>query len=279
MNSRSLSDIMKTAHQAEMAEGDFMGDDGLLRCGKCGEPKEMILNGFNGEEPYKMGVMCQCELDTLREREEAEKRASRARDAAKHRGECFAFDVLKAMTFSVDDRSNPKVTGLCESFAEKFAEAKKLKAGLLLYGAVGGGKTFHAACIANAVIDEGYSARFTNLSTLASQMGANFGRDKQRILNEICRYDLVVLDDLGIERSTEAMSENAYQIVNALYMAGVVLIFTTNVDKKAMQEETDPALQRIYSRIFERCQPVKVDTPDRRRKITGEKLEFYKSLM
>ena len=266
------------------ASGDWRDEDGILRCGRCGEPKESrqrmpeALRGMFGE--YKaLPILCRCEIDRQeRERRDIED-AERRKAIDKAREECFPYPQLRGCTLEADDRKNTGMTKVCQRFVERFHEFEEQGAGLLLYGAVGGGKTFHAASIANGVIDQGDTALFTSLSTLGARMSANYGNDRLRVLSEICDYDLVVLDDLGIERSTDAMNENVYQIVNALYQSRTVVVFTTNMSPHGMMQETDPNRQRIYSRIFEMAQPVEVKGADRRRQVSEERAALYRGLV
>lgn len=285
--SSAFDDVMRGAMEASATSesaGDWRDEDGILRCGRCGQPKETrqempeALRAKFGD--YRLlPILCGCELERQeRERrdiEDAERR--KAVDAA--RDACFPYPQLKACTLEADDRKNPGMTKVCQRFVERFHDFEERGAGLLFYGAVGGGKTFHAASIANGVIDQGDSALFTSLSTLGARMSANYGRDRLRVLEEICDHDLVVLDDLGIERSTDAMNENVYQIVNALYLSRTVVVFTTNVSPSSMMQETDPNRQRIYSRIFEMAQPVEVKGADRRRQVSEERAALYRGLV
>lgn len=281
-----FTEVLSGAVQAAASQGagDWRDESGILRCGKCGFPKETrqhmpeALREMFGE--YKtLPILCRCEV----ERQEAERleieNRERAEAVERARDACFPYPTLKGWTFKSDDGKNPGMTKVCRRFVERFPEFEDAGAGLLLYGAVGGGKTFHAATIANGVIDGGDSALFTSLSTLGARMSANFGNDRLRVLQEICDYNLVVIDDLGIERSTDAMNENVYQIVNALYSSRTVTVFTTNISPASMMSEADPNRQRIYSRIFEMCQPVEVNGADRRREVSAERAALYKSLV
>ena len=283
----SFTDVLETAIQGAQStktEGDYVGNDGLLHCGKCGEPKETEQPMPEALWPRfgktrKLPILCKCENEKAEQikREEEERERTEATKAAREK--CFPYPALQDMTFKTDDGKNAGISKLCRRFVDKFEEFKAAGAGLLMYGAVGSGKTFHAATIANGVIDRGYTALFTSISTLGARMTANYGSNKLEILQDICKYNLVILDDLGIERTTDAMNENVYQIVNALYSNKNTLIFTTNLDPGAMLAETDPNRQRIYSRIFEMCQPVEVKGTDRRREVSEQRAALYKSLI
>ena len=63
---------------------------------------------------------------------------------------------------------------------------------------------------------------------------------------------LLILDDFGIERSTEYALEQIYNIINARYLKSKPTIITTNLNFKDIEtEQEDVMLGRIYSRIKE----------------------------
>lgn len=269
--------------KAVMADGDFIGDDGLLHCGKCGGAKETLqqmpetMRARFGDT-RKLPILCDCERERLAEMEAEAESQKREAEVSKARRACFPYESMWTMDFEHDDGGDAETSRICRKYAEEFERFAEVSGGLLFYGAVGTGKTFHAATIANALLDKGKKVLFTSLSTLGNRMSATFS-GKQEVLADVCRYDAVVLDDLGIERSTPAMSENVYQIVNCLYQSGTVVIATTNMEPKEMAANQDPDKQRIYSRIFEMCRPVAVHGSDRRRGKSREKAGIYRDLL
>lgn len=268
---------------AMVTKADFIGDDGLMHCGICGEPKEMraaqvVINGSR-TAPKTFPVQCACERAesdrAIREHEERERRARIERNRVK----CFPHLSMHDMDFAHDDSPEDKVSQMCRRYAGSFARFRDAGAGLIFHGPVGTGKTFYAAAIANQLVTDGYKVLFTSLSTLGGRMQADYGRDKLDILRDICKMDCVVLDDLGIERTTPTMSENVYQVINALYQSGTVMIFTTNADFKAMAQDREPDKLRIYSRIFECCKAVEVKGTDRRKAKAKEKAALFKDVL
>lgn len=267
--------VISALPQATANPGDYT-EGGILHCGACGEPKEQIVSLLGSE--HRMARECRCERTERETAEERDRLAKRAERAEQFRAECFPFDALRRMTFESDDMSNAKVSERCRRYADNFARAKAEKAGLLFYGSVGGGKTYHAASIANRVIDMGHSAIFTSIARISADMSAARFTGASKVLSDVMAHDLVILDDLGTERTTETAREQTNEIVDALSLSACVPIITTNMDIKAMQGETDPTLQRVYSRIFGMCQPVKVEHTDRRLEVGDGKADFYRSI-
>ena len=263
--------------RVEMRPGDYV-EDGLIHCGTCHEPRQTVFEAYGKIPEQLIPRSCACDREREAMEADAARLAKRAEQAERFRDECFPFDSLKRMTFENDDRGNAKVTERCERYAERFEEAKCQRAGLLFWGSVGGGKTYHAASIANRVIDMGYSAVFTSITRVSAEMTAQRFSGASKVLSELLRHEMVVLDDLGTERTTETAREQANEIVDALSMSACVPIITTNMSVEAMQAETDPTLQRIYSRIFGMCQPVRVEHADRRLSVSEGRVDFYKSI-
>ena len=63
---------------------------------------------------------------------------------------------------------------------EKRVKAENL--GLLLWGDVGTGKSFVAACIVNALLEQGIPVLMTNFSKILNQMGAMYSEERYRYI-------------------------------------------------------------------------------------------------
>ena len=156
----------------------------------------------------------------------------------------------------------PKAYDIALGFAEKFDENNG--EGLLFTGDVGTGKTHLAACIANALIDEGYKVLMTNFASLTNKIQGMF-EGKQEFINDLNRYSLLILDDLGAERKSEFMQEMVFNIIDSRYRSGLPFIITTNLTMDEIKKPQEIGYSRIYDRILERCFPVEVAGGSRRR--------------
>ena len=170
---------------------------------------------------------------------------------------------MREYTFKNDDRANPKVTKIAKNFVDNFEAFKANGKGIVFCGGVGTGKTYMASCIANAIIDQGYTALVTNFAKIVNTLSGMY-QGKQEYIDSLCRYDLLVIDDLATERNTEYMNEIVYTIIDSRYRSHKPLIVTTNLSYGAIRNPNDVNKQRIYSRITEMCYPVAVEGKDRR---------------
>lgn len=167
---------------------------------------------------------------------------------------CFDDSALYDWTFDNDNGKNP-VMKVAKSYVDKWADALSNNVGLLLWGDVGTGKTFFAACIANALIEKNVSVRMTNFSSLLNDLFSE--SDKNKYLNRLDDHNLLIIDDLGIERGTEYALEQVYNIIDTRYKSGRPLIITTNLTLEELNCPTDVQHKRIYDRVLGICVPVK----------------------
>ncbi len=239
-------------------ESEYMGEDGLLHCSVCGKAVQTEIE-FLGKKKL-VRCICECTEKEL----EAKKQEERQREYERVRRICFAETNMKNWTFENDDHSNESISQAMEKYVEDFEYFKKESKGLLLHGTVGTGKTFYAACIANALIDKGYQVLMTNFATLTNEIQGTF-EGKQEYINSLNRYTLLIIDDLGAERKSEYMLEMIFNIIDSRYRSGLPFIITTNLSTNEIKKTDDINYSRIYDRILERCFPVEVSGASKRR--------------
>ena len=273
----ALNGIEKTAAEAIKAEqGDYYGDDGLLYCGKCNTPKQTRVSIFGRERtPF---CLCKCEAEK-RDREEAErKRIEFERRVRDLRRMGFPESDMQNWTFANDDGTNEKISTVARNYVENFGKMQEDGKGLLLFGKTGTGKSFAAACIANALIDKGYPVLMTNFARIRGTLQGLFD-GRQEYLDSFNRFPLLILDDLAAESKSEYMQEIVYEVINNRYLAGLPLIVTTNLTADELKHPADVTNQRTFSRLFEMCLPIEVAGTDRRRDALKEAHAEYKDIL
>jgi DNA replication protein DnaC len=140
--------------------------------------------------------------------------------------------------------------------------------GLWLAGGPGTGKTAAAAMIARMSHENGLHATWHNVLKLLWDFQETYEQDSpERRVNElidhIARFDLVVLDDIGIPRGTPWALEALYALLNELFERERSVVVTTYLTEAQIDERYDLS---IGSRISEICgQPLVIPGYDLRR--------------
>lgn len=267
----------RISRQYSEHEGDYRNGNGLLMCGKCHSEKECILTKPDGTTKT---VHCACKCSVAQHEKEAEEKRKRDRmqylDSMRRTG--FPDAEMREWTFAKSDHTDQRNENIARKYVANFDAMRKQGTGLLLCGQVGTGKSFLAACIANELINQGTPCLMTNFSRIISRVSEKFGGD-QKYLDDLNRFDLLIIDDLGAERDTEFTWEKVMNVIDARYRAGLPLIITTNFGPKDFADRGDIRRQRVFSRLKEMCILLEVKGTDRRSKKMQDKLETAKSLL
>src|SRR6202158_1110591 len=158
--------------------------------------------------------------------------------------------------------------------AERVAEAfPALTRGLLLEGQPGVGKTHLAVAVLKQVIQTSgargvfYDTRDL-LRIIRSTYDPSIRTTELEVLQPVMRADLLVLDDLGAEKTSEWVDETMNLIVNTRYNERRLTIFTSNY--LDIPDDTDPNSllfrigHRMRSRLHEMCEFEAMDGADYR---------------
>lgn len=121
--------------------------------------------------------------------------------------------------------------------------------GLFMIGGTGLGKTHLSLAIANEVIFRGFSVVYGSTPELLrkiqkEQFSKNESVDTMMLLTDC---DLLILDDLGAENSSEYTASLLYEIINARQSRSLPMIINTNLDENGLKQRYQ---DRLWSRMF-----------------------------
>lgn len=254
-------EVIQTALRIPMKEDEYRDPaDGLLRCKVCGEQRQTAV-----QFPHTLMTprcMCRCQREAETRRREAEKRHERLERIRQRKQHGLRDLSLFDYTFAHDSGENP-VMEKAYAYVRNWEDAYRNNTGLLLFGDVGTGKSFFAACIANALLEQDIPVLMTSFPRILNS-GWSF-EDRAYFLSRLKDYDLLILDDLGAERGSDYALEQVYSVVDARYRSRKPMIVTTNLKLSEMKNPRDIEHGRIFSRILERCAPILFEGKDFRR--------------
>ena len=248
--------------------------DGEICCKHCGGIRQRRLILFGTEQIVE--CLCDCETEQ-RDREEAQaKRRARMAEIRQLKADGLRDASLKRCTFENDLCYQPERAKL-RAYAEQFPEMLKSGAGLLLWGDVGTGKTFLAACVANYLLDRNVPVLITGTGELLNQLMGIYPSERSDFLKSLNAYSLLILDDLGVEHRSEFAMTQMFHIVDGRCRTGKPLIVTTNLTLQELKNPPDLAHARIYDRLLEMCTPIRINGQNIRQLRAQEQMKEMKA--
>ena len=138
-------------------------------------------------------------------------------------------------------------------FAESFPAVSK---GICLIGPHGIGKTHLAVATLRAAIAGGSPALFYEVSDLLRVIRSTYNpltkTAEMDVLQPLLKVPLLVLDDVGKEKTSEWVEETMTFIVNSRYNDRLVTIFTSNYEDTPDIDALDSLRVRVGSRMYSR---------------------------
>lgn len=266
--------IEKKAEQNSVKnEVDYIGEDGLLVCGYCHTAKQARIPRFVGSidfgEDKVVSSMCKCESERYEAEKEKYRKAALIRDLKKEVFPACKYNSnpdkdMSNWTFANDKGYQPELMKKAANYVKNFEYYKSIGKGMLFYGEPGVGKSYTAACIANALVNQGISCIMTSFGHIASELQSTY--DKHNYYSELNNCSLLILDDLAAERDTEYMKEIIHTVINNRLSTGLPMIITSNLTNAELRNPAGMKDKRLFSRLFEVCHLVNVKGEDLRKK-------------
>lgn len=252
----------------------------IVNCEKCKEPinKKIVLLG---RERIVL-IACRCRREEFQarkikdENEEKKSRLKKLMESSLMKG-----DALEKKFETWDfTKGSQKMYNISFKYAENFNMAKKNNLGLLIYGNCGNGKSHMSFCIANKLLDSGYSVVCTSIEALLNKIKKSFNtwgsEGEIETLNSLSNADLLILDDLGTENITDWSLSKIYNIIDSRYRNKLPLIITTNLKINDLENTYG---KRTIDRINEMCTFYHNDGPSIRKEIGKAKNELWKEIL
>lgn len=126
----------------------------------------------------------------------------------------------------------------------------------------GTGKSGLASGILRQALISGYRGRFYNVQNLLDELYASLAdRSTPRLLMRLCRYDLLLLDELGYLTLTPEQMNSFFKLMKERYEAGRPTIITTNLAFEHWYDILQPKsmVDALLDRLRHRCCIIPLD--------------------
>lgn len=253
--------------------------DEIPYCQMCDSPKQSLIwfgdkEGIHGD--WRMvGHLCKCET-LQRDAKTDEKRNQIKKEYMnKLKTKGIQDEALRSQTFESDNGRQENMY-IAKSYAESFVkDFLEYGLGFIFWGNVGTGKTFAASCIANYLVERHVPVLMTSFSRIMNEVWN--AKDKDGYYKNFNKYDLLIIDDLGVERGTNYAMEQVYTVIDERIRSKKPMLITTNLDIKQLKNPESIEEKRIYSRILQVCAPIAFKGENLRELESREHLDFIKS--
>ena len=179
------------------------------------------------------------ELDKQNQRARSEKIFGRAGIQDLHRSCTFA-------NYQVSGDGQRKAMSLAKSFAQNFGTGF---ASFVFSGAPGTGKNHLAAAIGNHLLAGGNSVLVVTIPDLMLRVREchDGGQSEASLLDDLCRVDLLILDEVGIQRGSSGEKVILNQVIDRRLSSMRPVGILTNLNYQALSET-------LGARIIDRLQ-------------------------
>ena len=269
---------MKELHSILSApdQGEHLGEDGLIHCDRCGAARQVRLP--LGDRTQTVRCLCPCQQTQLDSQRQQLRRQEELDRFARLRSAAMRDPALRKCTFAASGYSSTAME-IAQHYVAQWPRMQEKGTGLLFWGRPGTGKTYIAACIANALLDQRVPVLMTSFGRLLGAMPGAASGEQTAAIDDWMRYPLLIIDDLGVERDTPYTAELVYHIIDARYRSGRPMVITTNLTMTELENPDSREKMRIYDRVLECCTPVRADGDHIRGEKRSENRDFARTYL
>lgn len=154
--------------------------------------------------------------------------------------------------YITNDGLQSDILDFCRKYAAEFSEFAKVGTGIMFLGLVGTGKTHLAVGILREIINAGRNGRYITVSRIMRDIKDTFAKHSEKSESEVLDYlikrDLLVIDEIGVQRANEFEANALFEVINGRYEAIRPTILIANLTLKEMRENVG---DRVFDRMRE----------------------------
>lgn len=232
-------------------------------CGKKIPPVEFKI----GDRTFYGPLRCECEIKAYNEAEQ------RRIDAEKRARISKYFDMSELGDKHADSTfedyevrpGNRRWFETAKAYAENLGANIESGRGLMVLGNPGNGKSHLLAAIGRVAQEQNHTVVIRSVPVLLKRFQATYNRDNRTneddLLEVLREVDLLGLDDLGAERTSEWAQSQLYYLIDERYRWRKSVIVTSNATLEELEIRVGA---RTLDRLCEMCDLVQNTAPSHR---------------
>ena len=162
-----------------------------------------------------------------------------------------------------------------KTFVKNFS--RKNNRGLYICGTNGVGKTHLSISVLKELLLKGYEGYYYNVTDLINNIKASFRdqemQDSHSLMDDLINMEILVLDDLGLQKMSTYVADRLYALINGRYEKGNTLIVTSQDTPNELEMKLEYAL---CSRLYEMCSIYDCAGSDFRKSTSEAKTQIIK---
>jgi DNA replication protein DnaC len=266
---------------AKIVKKNIVVQNSSVNCSICGEEVKAIKLDIPGLQIERwVQPKCKCEVEAFDKEQLAFQRKTEELEVRKLFSISQLGEKLSSASFNnFQIRSGSEIAykaskNYCDGFNPKNPTA------LILWGEPGNGKSLLAACVNNELQKNGHTTIFVSMPDLLTKIKQTFNNDREneeQILKALDICDLLIIDDLGAEKTSDWVEETIFKIIDNRYRKKKPILITSNVSPYELSKKIG---SRSTDRILEMCIEIKNDAKSyRTQKAQSMKDAMLKKLM
>ncbi len=154
--------------------------------------------------------------------------------------------------------SRKQMVQMAREYIKTFGNAGEPRPGAIFHGGTGSGKTHFLCAILMELMERRHDVLFYGVPDLFKDIRGTFDKqadmDEDQLLEQVANVEVLALDDLGAEKTSDWVLDRLYWIVNERYCNVRPTLITTNHD---WPDDLEKAVgKRITSRLAEMCRVI-----------------------
>lgn len=192
----------------------------------------------------KVGVPCKCQQAVIDGTAKSERDAERIAKIKDNKYSCFPAAALHQETFSKWGNDNKHLQA-AKKYCQKFNEMWDSGKGLVLCGRAGAGKSIASICLANELLERGFSVKYK----VQPEIEFEDIEYRNTMLKDLISCNVLIIDDLNLSELKKYGREIIFYILESRIKAKRPTIITSNITKAGLQHPTNAQDKRICDRI------------------------------